>query len=145
MLDLSLAITHHLLVFALAGILAAELVLVGPRMGAEEVRRLTMIDVGYGALAGLILAVGCMRVVFAAKGWTYYSANPFFWAKMAAFAAIGLLSVLPTVLYVRWQRTFTQNGTLPPHRQIRLVQTVLRTQAALFGVIVAFAATMARG
>lgn len=145
MLDLVLAAAHHVLVFALAGILAAELALVGPAMGAAEVRRLTMIDVGYGALAGAVIAVGAARVLLAAKGWAYYSANPFFWAKMATFAAIGVLSIVPTTRYLGWQRTFRQDGSLPAAGAIRLVRAALWVQAALLAIVLFLAAAMARG
>lgn len=145
MLDLVLAIAHHVLIFALAGILAAELTLVNAGMGAAEVRRLTMIDVGYGALAGMILAVGVMRALFAAKGWAYYSANLFFWAKMAVFATVGILSIWPTIRYINWQRAYRQDGTLPARAQVRGVQAVLWIEAVLFAALLAFAAAMARG
>lgn len=145
MLDLTLAVAHHVLIFALAGILAAEIALVGPKMTAEEVRRLTMIDVGYGASAGLIMAIGCMRVMFVAKGWQYYLDNHFFWAKMATFLAIGLVSLFPTVRYIRWQRALREGGGLPPPGQVRAVQVVLWIEVLLFIGLLAFAAAMARG
>jgi putative membrane protein len=145
MLDLVLAIAHHLLVFGLAGILAAELGLVSVRMGAIEVRRLAAIDVGYGALATLIVAVGVLRVLFAAKGWAYYAANLFFWAKMGGFAAIGLLSIGPTLRFVRWRRAWTREQALPPTAEIGAVQRLLWLEAALFAGVIACAAAMARG
>jgi putative membrane protein len=145
MLDLTLAVAHHVLVFALAGILASELALVVRGMSAADLRRLTQIDVLYGAIAGVIVAVGCLRVLFAAKGWHYYAANHFFWAKMATFLAIGLLSLIPTVRYLRWQRTYREDGTLPPPGEVRAVQGVLWLEAALFAGLLAFAAAMARG
>ena len=52
-------------------------------------------------LAGLIVVVGFSRAVFAAKGWAYYSVNMFFCAKMAAFAAVALLSIAPTIRIIR--------------------------------------------
>ena len=58
----------------------------------------------YGLLAGLIVVVGFSRAIFAAKGWTYYEHNALFWAKLATFALIGLLSVPPTLAYLRWRR-----------------------------------------
>jgi putative membrane protein len=84
MLDLVLAVAHHLLIFALAGVLAAELVMLRPGLDADGVRRIAGIDIWYGLLAGLILAVGFSRAIFAAKGWDYYSHNLFFWGKLSA-------------------------------------------------------------
>src|SRR5215467_7689556 len=91
--DLTLAIAHHLLMFLLAGILAFEVGVIRLDMKREDLVRVARVDLWYGILAGAIVAVGFSRAVFAAKGWAYYSVNMFFWAKMAAFAAVALLSI----------------------------------------------------
>ena len=141
MLDLGLPIGHHLLVFALFGVLAAELVMV--RRGADlaTVARVGRIDLWYGILAGLILAVGFARAVYAAKGWAYYSHNLFFQAKMGTFVLIGLLSVPPTIAYIRWRRA----GAAPTDGQVASVRGFLWAELLLFALLPAFAAAMARG
>jgi uncharacterized membrane protein len=95
--DLHLAIAHHLLIFLLAGILAFEIGVIRLTMTGADINRVGRVDAWYGILALAIVAVGFSRAIFAAKGWGYYSINGFFWAKMAAFAAVGLLSIVPTV------------------------------------------------
>ncbi len=141
MLDLALAIAHHLLVFALFGILFAELISVRPGMDREAVARIAAIDICYGVLAGLIIVVGFSRAIFAAKGWTYYSHNAFFWAKLGTFAAVGVLSVPPTLDYIRWRRA----NIAPSAVQVRVVRRYLWVEVALFALLPAFAAAMARG
>lgn len=102
--DTILAILHHLLVFGLTIMLATQLALARPGLPAGDVRRLSGVDAGYGATAALILVVGLVRVWFGAKGADYYVDNAWFWAKMAAFAGVGLLSIPPTVAFIRWRR-----------------------------------------
>jgi hypothetical protein len=34
------------------------------------------------------VVVGFSRAIYAAKGWAYYEANGFFWAKIATFVAV---------------------------------------------------------
>ncbi|MFZ0267350.1 DUF2214 family protein, partial [Caulobacter sp.] len=102
MLDLVLAILHHLLVLSLAGLLFVERVLARPGLGGSSLRILVKMDAAYGAAAGLILAVGFCRVYWGAKGAAFYLENPLFWAKIAAFAVVGLLSILPTIVILRW-------------------------------------------
>jgi putative membrane protein len=80
-LDLGLAIGHHLIIFALFGILAAELVLVRRGLSLDVITRIARVDIWYGVLAAAIVIVGFCRAIFAAKGWAYYSHNAFFWAK----------------------------------------------------------------
>jgi putative membrane protein len=141
MLDLVLAILHHLIVFALFAILFAEFVSVRRGMDAAAVARVAAIDVWYGALAGLILIVGFARAIFAAKGWDYYAHNAFFWAKIGTFVVIGLLSIPPTLMFLRWRRT----GALPTDQAVAQVQRYLWIEVALFALLPAFAVTMARG
>jgi putative membrane protein len=141
MLDLWLAIAHHILVSSLFGVLFAELVLVRRGMDLATVGRVGRIDLMYGATAGLIVLVGFSRAVFAAKGWAYYSHNLFFHAKIGAFLLIGLLSIAPTVAYIRWRRA----GQAPTDAQVGGVRRWLLAQMALFPLVLAFAAAMARG
>jgi putative membrane protein len=141
MLDLLLAIAHHLLVFGLFGILFAELLLVRRGMDRQAVNRVGAIDLWYGILAGLIIIVGFSRAIFAAKGWFYYSHNAFFWAKLGTFAVIGLLSVPPTIAYIGWRRA----NIVPSDAQVRTAQHYLWIEVVLFALLPIFAAAMARG
>jgi putative membrane protein len=146
MLDLALAIIHHLLVFALFGVFAAELMIVRRDIGAAEIRRLAAVDAWYGTLAAAIIIAGFSRAIFAAKGWDYYSHNLFFWLKLGAFAGVGLLSVPPTLKILAWRRAQRVNaGFAPPPDEVRRIQGFLVTEAVLFAFIPAFAAAMARG
>jgi putative membrane protein len=141
MLDLVLAIAHHVLVFSLFGVLFAELVLVRKGVDLATVTRVGRIDLMYGALAGLIIVVGFSRALFAAKGWLYYSHNLFFHLKVGVFVIIGLLSVPPTLAYIRWRRT----GITPSDVQVTVARRWLWAEMVLFALLPAFAAAMARG
>jgi uncharacterized membrane protein len=54
-LDLGLAIGHHLIIFALFGILAAELVLVRRGISLDVITRIARVDIWYGVLAAATL------------------------------------------------------------------------------------------
>lgn len=143
MTDLSLAIAHHVLVFGLVTLLAVEGVLLG--QPAIDVKRLGRIDAAYGLTAVLVIAVGVSRVIWGGKGWAFYEANPFFWGKMAAFAAIGLLSLAPTRTFLRWGRLAKADAAFrPPEAEIRRARLALRLQMLLVVVVLACAAAMAR-
>jgi putative membrane protein len=140
-LDLVLAIAHHLLIFGIFGVVCAELITVRPGMGALGVKRAAGVDIWYGILAGVVVVVGFCRAVFAAKGWPYYSHNAFFWAKIGTFVVVGLLSIAPTVAFIRWGR----QGAVPDDAQVKAVRRWLWAEFVLFAPILAFAAAMARG
>lgn len=140
-LDLTLAILHHVFVFALFGVLFAEFMVVRRGMDAVAVARVAPIDASYGVLAGLILIVGFSRAIFAAKGWAYYAHNAFFWVKIGTFLVIGLLSVPPTLAFLKWRRT----GAAPTDEAVVTVRRYLWMELGLFPLLPAFAAAMARG
>jgi len=144
--DLLFAIGHHLLIFALAGVIAFELGVAKQRLTAQGLARLGKVDAWYGILAVLILAVGFSRAVFAAKGWTYYSHNHFFWAKIGCFAIVGILSIWPTVAYIRWRGALKKDPNfLPAESAIRTVRRFLWGEVFFFALMPIFAAAMARG
>ena len=141
MLDLVLAILHHVLIFGVFGALLAELVALRRVASREDVVRIAAIDLWYGVLATLVLVVGFSRANFAAKGWPNYSHNAFFWAKIGTFAAIGVLSVRPTLVIARWKRA----GTVPDSAATRPLRLLLHIELSLFVFLLSFAAAMARG
>jgi putative membrane protein len=143
--DLHLAIAHHLLIFILFGILVSELVLVRKGMSGADIKRVASIDLWYGIVAVLILVAGFSRAAFGAKGWAYYSANSFFWAKLGVFVLIGLLSAWPTLKFIGWRKHSKIAGDAPDEAAISSVRRVLWLEAALFMLLPAFAAAMARG
>ena len=144
--DLVLAIVHHLLVFMLAGVLAFEIGAVRLTMTRDDIRGVSRVDNWYGILALAVIVVGFIRASVAAKGWAYYEVNIFFWAKIATFVFVGLLSIVPTVAIIRWRNAMKSDAAFaPPADAVRRIRGYLRAEAAVFLLIPAFAAAMARG
>jgi putative membrane protein len=146
MTDLILAILHHILVFGLAGVLAAEVAMVRPGLAGGALKRLALVDAHYGALAGLIIVVGVLRVIYGVKGPEAYLPNLFFWAKMAAFGVLGLLSIAPTIRILAWRKASKADPAFSPgEAEVKRVRAYLLAEAAVFVLIPVFAAVMARG
>ena len=146
MTDLILAIAHHLLIFSLAGILAAELAMIRPGLAGAGLKRLGIIDLHYGLIAGLILAVGFARVFYGIKGPEFYLGNHAFWAKIAAFLVVGVLSA-PAPLqdaHGRRRAKTEPDFALSP-ADVASVRRFLIAEVAVFALIPVFAAMMARG
>lgn len=145
MLDLVLAILHHILAFGLVAMLMAESVLVKPGMTGATTRRVAGLDAGYGAASVLLIIVGFARVFMAAKGWDYYQANVWFWAKVVTFLAVGLLSAPPTIRYIRWRKQFDADPAwAPTDAEIAGVRRWIGLEVIGLALIIVFAATMAR-
>ena len=145
-LDLILAVAHHLAVFALFGLLLAEVALLRSGLAGTRLRHLGTIDGLYGAAAVLVIVAGVARVIWGAAGWQFYVGNWAFWAKMLSFLIVGLLSVPPTIAILGWRRQLASDpGFIPDGDQVARLRSFYVGELVAFAFIPAFAAAMARG
>lgn len=143
MTDLALAILHHVAMFGLVGALAMEGFAL--RAPAIDPARLVRLDAVFGATAVLAVVIGVSRVVWGGKGWAFYEANPFFWAKVGLFAAIGLISILPTLAFFRWRKAAAGDPAFAPSAgEVKRVRMWVGLEALLLVPLLACAAAMAR-
>jgi putative membrane protein len=146
MTDLTLAALHFILILTMAGILGAEAGLVHEGMDRMQINRVAVLDRGYGAAAGLLLAAGFLRVFYGAKGAAFYLQNPIFWTKIAAFALIAVLSILPTVKFIAWHRRAQKEPVFrPAAADVHSVRRLIAARAAVLLVIPVLAGAIARG
>jgi len=104
------------------------------------------VDLVYGISAGLLLVVGLLRVFFFEKGVNFYIHSPFFWVKMTAFLLVGLLSIDPTIRYIRWNKAVKQN-VAPEISESEYKRTRILLTLEVIGLVIILlsAAFMARG
>jgi putative membrane protein len=127
----------------LVALLAMEWVML--RDATVDPARLTKGDAGYGLVAGLAVVIGICRVIWGGKGWAFYEANPFFWAKMGLFVLMALVSIGPTLLFIRWRRAAAGAAAFtPPAKDLKRVRTWIRLEALLLILLLGCAAAMAR-
>jgi len=144
--DAILAFLHFLAIFVLITLMAAEAVALRPDLTPATVRRLSLYDLFYFLSAMLALATGLLRLFYGAKGADFYLHNPVFWAKIAAFAAVGLLSIAPTIAILKWRKQAKVDPAFaPPDAEIAKVRKVMLAELLVFALIPMFAAAMARG
>jgi putative membrane protein len=145
-LDLTFAILHHLAVFTLVGIIAAEFVLLRPGIAGARLSQLASVDRLYGIAAGVVILIGVLRVFFGGKGWEFYVASDMFWGKMLAFVVVGLLSIQPTRALVKWGKALKSDPAFaPPATDIARSRRFINGQVIVLVLIPIFAAAMARG
>jgi putative membrane protein len=144
--DALLAYAHYASILALAGLLAAELALCTRDGAAARLQRLKTIDGLYGLSAMLVLGTGAARVWMGAKGSAFYLGNPVFYAKLALFLAVGLVSAYPTIQFFRWAAAFDANRQFSPGPDaIARVRKLLKLQLLGVACLPLLAALMARG
>ncbi|MCA3278604.1 MAG: DUF2214 family protein [Roseomonas sp.] len=144
-IDLLLAVLHHLGILVLVGCLAAELTVLFLRAGSHWAEILSRLDLVYGLSAGAVLSFGLARVFWGARGSGFYLENPVFWLKLGLFLAISLVSIRPTMTFLRWRRLARAEGGTPPAAEIATTRRWVLLQAGLLLALPIFAALMARG
>ncbi|AZG09914.1 DUF2214 family protein [Pigmentiphaga sp. H8] len=144
--DFILAWMHHLCFLGMAAALAMQWTLLGPSRPAIPLALLGKTDAWYGSLAMLILAIGAARVAWGPKGAAFYLDNPVFWAKIAVFLAVGAISALPTINYLRWRQQARNDPAFQPSpADIGKVRKAIRLQFLGWLALPILAAAMARG
>jgi len=141
-----MAFLHHLFAFTLTACLVYEFVAYHKNLTLDEARRIQRMDLVYGISAGLLLVVGLLRVFYFEKGGSFYAQSPFFWVKMVTFAIVGLLSIDPTIRYIRWNKILKENQP-PATSEAEFKRTRLLLWLELTGIVIILfsAALMARG
>ena len=143
--DFLLASLHHLLAFGLVAMLVTQSVLLTRTIDGAAIRRLSGVDRGYGIVATLLLVVGLVRVFHGIKGADFYLHNPWFHAKLGAFILAALLSIWPTLRFLRWRKALAADPAwLPPEPEAAALRRIVRFELMLIAVILVAAAGMAR-
>lgn len=72
--------------------------------------------------------------------------QPFLLGQIGTFVVIGLLSIPPTIQFVRWSAAQRKGSGEPPAAgEVARARRFLRAEAVLFPLLPVFAAAMARG
>jgi putative membrane protein len=115
-------------------------------MQRADLVRLSRVDALYGVAAVAVIVAGVSRLIWGANDAEFYTENVVFWLKMASFAAVGLLSIVPTVRYIRWRNALREDPSwTPPAGEVRTAQRFPVAQLLVFPAIPICAALMARG
>lgn len=141
-----MATLHHLCAFILTACLVYEFVAFRKELTVEEARRIQRVDLWYGISAGLLITVGLLRVYFFEKGSNYYFHNDLFWIKMALFAIVGVLSIYPTIRFIKWNAALKENKSPEiPDDEFKRIRLLLWLELTGIALILFAAPMMARG
>lgn len=145
-MTVTFAFLHHLAFVAVFVALSIEMILLRQPLTLENARRLQLYDGVYGAAAGAVLIVGALRVYYFEKGWQYYLANHAFLTKIGIFVIVGLVSIIPTMEFLRWRKD-TRAGNVPKvdAAKIARIRKIVHWELVGLMLMLFFAAWMARG
>ena len=144
--DAALSYLHFIFALILVAALVAEAFVLRLPVDGRVARLLLRIDLFYGISAVGVIAAGVARVFWGAKGAEFYGAQPFFWAKMATFALIGLISIAPTRKFIGWVRQAGKDPVFAvAEDDVKGVRRLVMIEVHLLVLVPLFAALMARG
>ena len=96
--------------FTLVWFLAKEWTLLNRGADRVDISALAKADIGFGVAAAIVLITGICRVALGAKPWFFYLHNPVFHAKIGLFVLVGLISIWPTIVFIRWRKAATADA-----------------------------------
>jgi putative membrane protein len=144
--DAILAYLHFAAIFALVWFLAKEWTLLRAGAANVDVARLALADAGFGATAGLVLVTGALRAAFGAKGWSFYAHNPAFHVKVSLFVIVALISIAPTLMFLRWRKARRADVAFRvPESEWKRARRLLMIELHLIALIPLAAVIMSRG
>ncbi len=140
-LEIFIKYVHFISIFAIIGAVAGEHLLLKPEMSRKEIKRMSQIDALYGVAAILLLAAGFTLWFGVGKPADYYSNNWAFLLKLGLFTVVGILSIYPTVYFMK-QRKGDQEEVISIPPRIKLF---VRIELVLLFAIPFLASMMAKG
>jgi len=144
--DALLAYLHFGSIFTMIWFLAKEWTLLKAGPERIDARRIALADLGYFIAAIAVVASGIARLAFGAKPWAFYAGNPVFHAKVGVFVLVGILSVWPTLAFLRWKKAIPANaGHSVAEAEWRRVKRFVMAELHLIALIPLLAVLMARG
>ena len=145
-LEAILAYVHFLAILTMVVFISSEAALCRVEwLNKAVVERLARIDAIYGMAAMLVLASGVARTVWGVKGSAWYWTNPLLHIKLTLFIIVGVMSIFPTITYIRWRKQVRADGTLPAEAEVRKTRKLVMIQAHILVLIPLFAVFLARG
>lgn len=141
-LEIFLRYVHFISIFAIVASLVSEHLLLKKEVTRAELDRLSKIDAVYGIAALILVSVGLtLWLGSIGKPAIYYTKNWIFLTKVGLFSLVGILSIYPTVFFIK-----NRNGD--PDELVKIPSSIfwmLRFELLLLFVIPLLAGLMARG
>jgi len=131
---------HFLGIITLASALVAEHLLISKEMDVKSFKKLIIVDAFYGVGAIATLIGGALLWFSVGKPAEFYSSNFIFHIKLTAFLTIGLLSIFPTVYFLRNRKSTSDFITLPNY-----IVKIIRVELCLLVLLPLLGALIARG
>lgn len=120
--------------------LVAELSLIRNQLSRSQIMIISKLDGLYGLTSILAVGAGFALWFGVGKPAEFYN-NPVFHVKLSLAILVGLISIIPTVFFIKNRKGDENQQVLLPNH----IKTLIILQLTLLGVIPLFAVMMANG
>lgn len=131
---------HFVGIIFFSGTLIFEHLLIKTQMTNENFKRVCKIDIFYGVSAILVFTAGMFLWFVFGKDASFYTSNPLFHIKLTLFFIVGLLSIFPTIYFIKNRKTEDEIVHVP-----KKIINFINIELALFILIPLLATLIARG
>lgn len=132
---------HFIGLFVWVGALTAEHLLLKPRMSRQEIKRLATIDGIYGLSAIIVIAAGLAMWFWVGKPAEFYTKNWIFHTKVTLAILVGILSIYPTIYFIKQRKGEAEEVIELP----KSIKMLVRLELLLMLLIPLLAVLMAKG
>ena len=140
--ELFLRYIHFVSIFTIVGTLVSEHMLLKKELTRAEIGKLARIDAVYGIAAVVLVTAGLTLWLGSfGKPSIYYTKNWIFHTKLTCFILVGLLSIYPTVFFIKNRKGNQSESVAIPNA----VFWMLRLELTLLFIIPLLAGLMSRG
>ncbi len=133
---------HFISICMLFSSLIFELSIIKEKMKRHDFLTLRKADLFFGISAGFTIASGLFRMFYFGKGEDYYMSNPIFILKFSLFIVVGLLSIYPTIQFLKLRNLQIEFVTL---KNFRIIRVLLLIEIILLLIIPFLAILVAKG
>ena len=141
-----IAFLHFVTGFTVVFTLVYERITFQQHLSIVTAKQIQKADLIYGISAALVLIIGFLRVFYFEKGSAYYFSNPYFHLKLTLFLIVGLLSIYPTIRFLKWKK-FIQKGeeVVLEDKEYKRIKLFLNLEVVGLIALLAAASFMAKG
>lgn len=134
--------SHFLFIITMSAALVGEALLLRPSMTRSDLKRIAGLDAVYGLSALLLVGAGLVLWFAVGKPAEFYTKNPVFHVKLTLAVLLGLISIYPTVFYIKNSRGNQMEETIDIPRGIK---TAVYIQLFILAFVPLLATIMAKG
>lgn len=145
-MDIFIPYLHFISIMVLMGALITEHLILKPSITKDQIKSLATVDMIYGISAILVLATGLLRWFVYGKGYDFYMSTPLFHIKLTLFIVLGILSIFPTMKFLKWKKSVKNNNEPDiTEKSVKKLLMFIRVELLIIAIMPLLAVMIARG